>query len=161
MFLVPLESFFCFLNLVFVTNFSSPGVVSLPCKWRWHLVLVRGSKAKYFSIGFTLKINKSYRNSTYGAAKSPGLGQFNRQKFSAKTAFAWDPVRSYDWSCGKSNSSALLTGYAETGKSKNSTRKRNLKSKRTRSACVQTSDLWSKTKKHITKSCEIIPLKES
>jgi hypothetical protein len=57
---------------------------------------------------------------------------------------------------------ALLTEYvhyAETRKSKNSTRKRNFKSKRARSLREETSDLWNDTKKPTTKSRETIPLK--
>jgi hypothetical protein len=37
-------------------DFFRLGVVSLPCEWSWHLVPVRGSKERYFSIGFTLEI---------------------------------------------------------------------------------------------------------
>jgi hypothetical protein len=52
----------------------------------------------------------------------------------------------------------LLSGayYAETWKSKNSTRKRNFKSKWT--LCVETSCLSNDTKKHTTKSRETTPL---
>jgi hypothetical protein len=45
------------------------------------IVPVRDSKAKYFSIGLTLEINKSSGNSRYGAAKSPG-------PWDTKTTFA-------------------------------------------------------------------------
>jgi hypothetical protein len=43
-------------------------------------------------------------------------------------------------------------------KSKNSIRKQTFKSKRTRSWCVEMSDLSNDTQKHTTKSHETIPL---
>jgi hypothetical protein len=47
-----------------------------------------GIEGKIFSTGFTLQINKSPGFSSFGAAKSPRLGQFPSAKFSAKTIFA-------------------------------------------------------------------------
>jgi hypothetical protein len=44
-------------------------------------------------------------------------------------------------------------------KSKNSTQKRNFKSKRSRPICVGTSDLSNDTKKHSLKSRETVPLR--
>jgi hypothetical protein len=54
----------------------------------------RGLKAKYFSIGFTLEINKSSGNSNYryGAAKSTGLGQFPSSKFFRQNNICMSPV---------------------------------------------------------------------
>jgi hypothetical protein len=75
---LPFRSmFFCFLNFVFVLNVS----ILVSRGSEWHLVPVRGPKAKYFSLGFTLVINKSSGNSKYGAAKSPGVGQLPSSKF--------------------------------------------------------------------------------
>jgi hypothetical protein len=48
--------------------------------------------------------------------------------------------------------------HAQTRKSKNSIRKRNFKSKRTRSWCIEMSDLSNDTKKDTKKSRETIPL---
>jgi hypothetical protein len=59
-------------------------------------------------------------------------------------------IRGYDRSCGKSDSPSSLmeqTHYAEMRKSKNSRRKRNFKSKWTRSLWVETSGLSNDTKK--------------
>jgi hypothetical protein len=75
-----------------IFRFSRLGVVSLPCEWSWHLVSVRGSKAKYFSIGFTLEINKSSGNSKYGAANSPGLGKFLSSKCFRQTSICMSAV---------------------------------------------------------------------
>jgi hypothetical protein len=87
MFLVPFDRSYvsalrehvvCFLNFVFMSNFSIShlGVMSLPCEWSWHLVPVRGSEAKYFSIGFTLKVYESR-----GCKDPHGLGHFSSSKF--------------------------------------------------------------------------------
>jgi hypothetical protein len=60
---------------------------------------------------------------------------------------------------------APLTEYKLTTprreKSKKSVRKRNFKSKQTRSVCVGTSDLANETKKHTTKPRQTTPLRSS
>jgi hypothetical protein len=58
--------------------------VSLPCDWSCDLLPLRGSKARYFSIGFTKEINESSEYSKSGAAKSPGLGLFPSSKIFLK-----------------------------------------------------------------------------
>jgi hypothetical protein len=49
--------------------------------------------------------------------------------------------------------------FCNTTKLKNSTGKRNFKSKGTRCVCVGNSDILNDTKKHTTKSRETIPLR--
>jgi hypothetical protein len=102
--------------------------------------------------------------SNYGTAKSPGLGLLPFSILFRQTSICTSAIVGSQYGATAGAAESLRAPfysqdahYAETRKSKNSTQKRNFKSKRTRSSCVQTSDLSFDTK-NIIKSCETIPL---
>jgi hypothetical protein len=61
--------------------------VSLPIEWSWHLLPLRGSKERYFSIGFPQEIKESSGNFKYGLHRDQDWDSVHLQIFSAKTIF--------------------------------------------------------------------------
>jgi hypothetical protein len=113
---------------------------------------VRGSRAKYFSIGFILEINKSSGNSKYGAAKSPGLGQFPSSKFVLQNYICISAVvGSQYWAMTKAAESLiaqlysqgkLTTPHRENRKIRHENEILKANKHAPHTACVHTSDLW-------------------
>jgi hypothetical protein len=139
-FLHLMEPFVYFLNFVFVLNFSI--FPSYP-------VSVRGSMARFFLLVLHRKLMRAPETPSTGLQKAPEIFKIFPPKQHLHESRSKPQVRGYNSCCGKSNSPAPLTGsahYAEPRKSKNSTRNRNFKSKRTRFLCVGTSNLWIDTK---------------
>jgi hypothetical protein len=101
-----------------IFRFSRLGVVSLPCEWGWHLGPVRGSKARYCSIGFTLEIKKEHRiivRILSPVLQEPRSGALSSLQIFSPNQHLHDisiglPVRGNDRSCGKSHSPPRLTG---------------------------------------------------
>jgi hypothetical protein len=121
---------FCFLNFVFVSNFSTRlSVVGLHCEWSWHLVPVRGLTAKYFSIGSTLEINKNSENSKYGAAKSPGVGQFSSSEIFRQHNFCMIPVVGSQYGAMRDAAESLIAELYSQGKLTMLRRKNHMKTK--------------------------------